>query len=736
MPKWTNFHNKEAFIALSDKMRREAQWDSTDLILLELLARFTKSVKITAKVFFGAVPEKFLANLLPNERFAKVLAFFEKMAAAGLCEVIHRADELNHIEVVELTEPETNAERNRKAAIDPALKHLRHFYARRDFKKLLANQHAHLPSPETLESHTPLSKALLANFHSQKVTSLLFSNKEVPNPEPRFTQEVFAACDQPFMVVEFPSLTAFDQSKKPAGNKEEGVPELPFAVVLPADTVLKDLIKDFYVPLVLGYLQEEKNKDVYKTIHHEWSKKIHTSLSDSQLDPDARIERTLLNADLSDGAYYASVHVLTHVLRHLRLRNLPSAPSPMVYEATRFIYDYAIACRQTINIEKQRKAELVRDQELILAWLLKENYTTPPGSRIAGPLPAETKQIEGLTDCAGKTTLSLKYGSVKNLVPVEPTNLEQVPRVLQADGCYIHRWQLVNYFVLMQHLESSLVRRKLAAWWAESGMPRQGAMEVPERLVSQEFMKAALLVHEYRSGAKIALEDKQIGRELDVFVHYFFPSKEQAIANKVEGLLKAVSDAEDESRGPKAIVRDTVDRILYRDLRSFALQPYSKMLYLDYAAIRQETLATVRARRGWFGYMVFMLKSMFGVQAGSPPKAEPVAARTAAPSRSAAAPSPRPAPAPLDQKTIQELEEVTAKIPRVLRVDMRSLQDLVDSTVRSLNPDIRNLGDEDARAFVKTFIAKAPRLNALPYRADPIFVRYVLLLMRKNNARN
>jgi hypothetical protein len=289
----------------------------------------------------------------------------------------------------------------------------------------------------------------------------------------------------------------------------------------------------------------------------------------------------------------------------------------------------------------------------------------------------------------------------------------------------------------MQHLESSMVRRKLAAWWAETGMPRQGAMEVPDRLVSTEFMKAALLVHEYRSGAKIALDDKQIGRELDIFVHYFFPSKEQAITNKVEGLLKAVSDSEDDARGPKAIVRDTVDRILYRDLRSFALQPYPKMLYLDYASIRQETLAMVRARRGWFGYMVFMLKSMFGVQGDPPPKAEAPAARTAGPSRGAGAPpSYRPAPAPLDQKTIQELEEVTAKIPRVLRVDLRSLQDLVDSTVRSLNPDIRNLGDEEARAFVKTFIAKAPRLNALPYRADPIFVRYVLLLMRKNNARN
>ena len=53
----------------------------------------------------------------------------------------------------------------------------------------------------------------------------------------------------------------------------------------------------------------------------------------------------------------------------------------------------------------------------------------------------------------------------------------------------------------------------------------------------------------------------------------------------------------------------------------------------------------------------------------------------------------------------------------------------------ALLPEIEKglLGDEEAKVFTKSFIAKTPNLNALPYRSDPVFVRYVLLELRRNN---
>jgi hypothetical protein len=739
MPNWTNFHNKEALVGLAESLKKNYQWNSTELLLLELLARFAKSVTVSVKSFFAAIPEKYLKNIPPNERQIRVNGFFEKLAEAGLCQVKHRHDEHHQIDTVILTQAETPEERKKKELVEPAVKYLRHYYGRRDFKIMLQNAKAHLPYPETLQEHTPLAQALLGNFYSTKIRSLIFSTKELTNPTPQFTQEIFNNAETPFMLIEFPGLTSFDSAKRHnLASAPDDNPEQPFSLVLPAAVNIKELMKDFFVPLILTYLQEEKNKDVYKTIHHEWSKKIHSSVAESQLDPEAKIDKTLLAADLNDGAYYASVHVLTHVLRHLKLRNLPAAPPLLIYEATRFIYDHAMACRQLLNLEKQRKAEQAKDQEIILNFLLKDVIATPSGATLPGPLPVEKKQIEELRDCSKLTTLGLKYRSVRDLMPLEATTVDQVPKVLEFDGKFLHRWHLVNYFLLMQHVESNQLQHRLAHDWSETAIPRTSHFPVPDDLVSAEFVRVVQLVHEYRSGAKIELADNQVGRQFDVFLHYFFPTPEQARAYQVEGLIRSSEADVSGAKGTRQVVRNEIDKTIYRDIRNFSLAPYKDMLLLTYSSIKKEAADLVRARIGTLGYFFFLLRGLFGSAQDSVPAAGkrtgPSSARRGGePGRRPGSKSGAQASAAQNQKTIQELEEVLAKVPQMLRVEVDTLQFQVDPVIRMVNPDIRNMSDDEAKVFVKNFIAKTPKLNSLPFRSDPIFHRYVLLVMRRNN---
>ncbi len=79
MPNWTNFHHKEAFMALSDSLRKDFQWNSIDLMLLELLARYCKTPLVTVKAFTNAIPEKYLKSVQPNERSGLVHGFFAKL---------------------------------------------------------------------------------------------------------------------------------------------------------------------------------------------------------------------------------------------------------------------------------------------------------------------------------------------------------------------------------------------------------------------------------------------------------------------------------------------------------------------------------------------------------------------------------------------------------------------------------------------------------------------------------
>lgn len=746
MPSWTNFRNTETFSRLQEILRKEAQWDSTELLLLEFLARFTKTASVSAKLFFQAVPEKYLQHVHPSERFGTVLAFLEKLSAVRLCQVVFRSDEGNQIERIQLVDPAGESAAwlaggqtspTGQAAIESALAWLHPYYRRRDFKSLLADVHAHLPGPDMLAKRVGIEAQVFLETCAERLPSMVFSTRDTVNPLPRFIQEGFVPGGKPFTVLDFPSLSRAESDSKPGGEAFGDEPENPFSLVLPSDTVIKDFARDFFVPFILAYLQDDKNKDVYRTIHHEWAKKIHTSIADAKLDPDARIENVLLAADINDGAYFASVHVLTNVLRHLRLRDLPSAPSPAVYEAARFVYDHAIACRQLVNLEKAREAERARDQELVIDFLLRGVYQTPADATISGPMPVELKRIEDLPDCGGQVPLGVKYRSVKELIPVATSNVDLVPRVLMTDGRYLHRWQLVNYFVLMQHLESKRVQQRLAAWWAQTAIPRLRAAEVPPAMVSRDFMRAVDLVHEYRSGARMALDERQIGRELEVFVHYFFPGREEARVHKIENLLKASADEEDNTRGPKAIVRDAIDQVLYRSPVGYSLQPYTKMVYFDYPTVRQAAAARVKQQVGLLGYLLFLIKGFLGLQPQIPPppadpRLEP--ARPAPEPEHATVAALRPKPVPLDPKLAKELESVLETLPRVLRIELSVVQDIVEPLVKHYNPDIRALSDDEAKLYVKGFIARSPKLNSLPFRADPLFARYLLLMLRKNNA--
>lgn len=375
-----------------------------------------------------------------------------------------------------------------------------------------------------------------------------------------------------------------------------------FSLLVDAEVPLDQLMKGFFLPLVVEFLLMEECSAIYSEIQSKWLTAIHKYNLRISSDPSnpissaSPIETVLSTGDLRErGVAYSHLFLLSELITFVRShqesleRYGHLVRNPLVYQALRVLYAYTLAVRENSVRLSTQKTEAQADQDLVLRHLLQ-------GQRLVSLVELGALKESG----AGARTLAEKYPDLRDWLPLSGTPENPVPTVLSSHGSYLHRWQLVPMLLFQVSTESVKVSREVVERWISEGIPRPRDRFLPEDLVSRESVELMAIYCHWRG----------VVSDPKTFAQFFFPSQEEAA--EVQFLRQGHWHGR-VLKTPEEVVRQA-DRLIFLDSGLLHRKDLLSVLELDLNGLARRAWATLLQREGLFRYGVYRLWSLFGAK--------------------------------------------------------------------------------------------------------------------------
>jgi len=414
------------------------------------------------------------------------------------------------------------------------------------------------------------------------------SNEANPNP---FLQETIDQA-KPLVLMEFWPLP---DSK---GNSTGSDPEL--LLLIPSDLSLAALVREKCVPVLGEFFRNNDHQGGAAEIQSKYSSymnKYREKFATTGGLAGDRIDKVLTTADPEGEAFANAVYVVVQVLRTMgRASATPIKGTIIVYQAARIAYAHAMALR--VRKRKIEKEAAGRNQDsAILVNRLKSSSK-----------PLTIEELQKTPDASKNKEIGGKYASVIELLPLNSAKEGSRPEVIEIEGAFLHRQNLVRAFLELREQEALIQRERLAEAWSGEGIPPVEEMFLEDRAVSPEFLKAL----------ETLAQERVLSADLMDFIRDFLPSEQELFAMGrllwPEGHRGAITASEIVTRGLDPILYEDKDRLRRRSLVGV----------LGLAAVYPQMVKNawnhVFMKEGLFSYLLRKLAALFGGQGGSKDK--------------------------------------------------------------------------------------------------------------------
>jgi len=384
------------------------------------------------------------------------------------------------------------------------------------------------------------------------------------------------------------------------------------SLLLPPETSLDTLVKQFFHPLVVAFLQSEETSIIVADLQAKWLR-LEQSYS-NKAQPEGvthllnveNVGQSLASADFNDKAYTSfALFILAELLRFLVHnqenygRYARMVRNPLVLQATLVLYVYLRDLREHAQSQANRVAERRADSTMVVDYLAYHRSTTNEAPLAALGL-FTLASLEQLPERGSEgRTLKAKYASVHDLLPLKPGDNDPVPLVLSHPEGYIHRWNLARFCLRVIGGESDRIARELAGQWSRQGIPDNDKWTIPEELLSEAVEQALKLFHQWRS----------LATDRALFIACFFPT-----ADEPKGAAFRHMTWEGQTLATPEQIMDTLDKLVYRSRTGFERRKLVDILRLDHGRIARSAWAMLAERVGPVRYILYRFLRLLGLR--------------------------------------------------------------------------------------------------------------------------
>jgi hypothetical protein len=592
-PSWTEWTRspsertpaRKTFDDLLGELRRDGLVEGRASLFVQL-ARYSylhvKNAAVNVDAFLKSVPDNLLAQIPPTSRPGEIEAVLRILQTAGLVTVDEEHE--GRITELRLTERQGAGEVARGQMSQTVLAYLRDVFTKWDAASLVLKPSS-FPTPESVAKATNADRAHLSP--GSGVTAVQDRPDSNETNEAPFLQETIDAASAPLTLLQFWPLP------DPKGESSATVePEL--TLLIPGDVPLTSLVRDYAVPVLGSFFLHGESGGLAAEIQAKYASymtKYREKFTSSAVTGD-RIDRVLTTADHEGEAFANAVYVMTQVLRAAQ-RQQGRTTNPVVYQAARIAYAYAMAVRVKKRRTEKEAASRQQDSALLVNRLKESGR------------PLSLDELKRTPDISKNKEIGSKYASVIELLPLVNPREGARPVVFELAGSFVHRESLVRSFLELREQESIEQRDKLAQQWAAAGIPPVEEIFLTERDVSIEFLKAFEQIH----------QERVLSAGLPDFIRDYVPEN-RALAS-LEGWLWPEGH-----RGgitPMEVVTRGLDPILYEDKEHLKRRSIASVLRLQaaYPAIVKNAWNIVFMEDGLFSFLLRKLAALFGGRGGS-----------------------------------------------------------------------------------------------------------------------
>ena len=564
------------------------------------LAKFSylhiKSATINVEVFVKSVPEAIFQQIPPNYRTKEVEEVLRILVAAGLAKIEHESN--GGLVSVVLTERQAAGEVAKDQEVNAILAYLHEVFGSWDPSDLVTRPSS-FPTISTTIKATGVDRAHLSpGSGCTALDDRPDSNETNPNP---FLQETIDAGAKPLVLMQFWPLP------DPKGNTVGADPEL--LLLMPADLSLAALVREKCIPVMVEFFRSGDHQTGAAEVQSKYSSYMTKYREKFATTPGViggdKIEKVLGSADPEGEAFANAVYVLVQVLRTQgRASATPIKGTIIVFQAARIAYANAMAMRVRKRRTEKESAARVQDSALLVKRLKDSSR------------PLSIDDLKKTPDVSRNKEIGGKYASVIELLPLNSPKEGARPEILELDGAFVHRENLIRAFLELREREALTQRENLAELWAREGIPPVEEMFLDEREVSPDFLKALETV----------LQERVLSASLADFLRDFIPGEQEMFALGrllwPEGHRGIITPVEVVSRGLDPVLYEDKDRLRRRSLVGvLGLAP-------AYPQIVKTSWNLVFMKEGLFRYVLRKLAALFVGHGGSKTK-EPAAAKNA-----------------------------------------------------------------------------------------------------------
>ena len=587
-PSWTEWTRnpsdrspqRKTFDDLAGELRKEGLIEVRSSLFVQL-ARYSylqiKNARVVVQSFLLSIPDEIFRQISPAYRVTEIDAVLRILVAAGLA-TIEEETETTLISVI-LTERLGAGEVARGQEVHSVIAHLKEVFGKWDPDDLVSRPSS-FPTVESVAKATNVDRAHLAPGEGcVAVLDKPDSNENNPNP---FLQETIDQGNGTLALLQFWPLP--DSKGSAVG------PDPEFSLVISREMPLNFLVRNYCVPIFAEFFRSNDNHDTameiqakYASYMHKYREKFPTALGAAAND---RIDKVLATADPEGEIFANAVYVVAQMLRKVK--------SPVVYQAARIAYAHAMALRVRKRRMERAAAERTQDTALLVGRIRESTK------------PLTLDDLKKTTDGSRKNELGTKYPSVIELLPLTAPKEGDRPPIFEIRGAFVHRENLIKTFLDFRDREIWAQRERLARLWARKGIPAVEEVQIFDRDVSADFMRALELL----------VQERILAPNAPDFIREFVSEESNlyALAPALwpEGHRGAVT--------PLEVVLRGIDPILYEDKDRLRRRPLVGVLGLkvSYPQIVKAAWNIVLMEDGLLSFLLRKLASFFGGKPSAP----------------------------------------------------------------------------------------------------------------------